>query len=136
VKFCQDHWDRLRRAIDQRGLSPLIHQGGEAIAEAQMRELQGIDTAGDFDPLMSAHWAIAGNASQAMERGGANPLYLLTSGPEDPVDPALLKRAASRGIVIEGPVTWPRCPLCYVNLAHRLTCFDPKCEGDRVAAFD
>lgn len=71
MKFCEKHWTELRQAIDTRGLSHLIHQGGEAAASAIERELKGIATKADYDPLMDAHNMIA---AQALRVGG---LYLM-----------------------------------------------------------
>jgi hypothetical protein len=25
------------------------------------------------------------------------------------------------------PLTWPRCPLCYIGIAHELTCTETRC---------
>lgn len=60
MQFCQDHWDALRKAIDDRGLSGLVAKSGEAAAESMARQIEGTDTPSDFDPLMWAHWAISG----------------------------------------------------------------------------
>jgi len=71
MKSCTSHWDELRQAIDQRGLSGLIAGSGEKVCEAIARQLEGIVEPGDFDPLMSANWAIM---SAALQCGG---LYLM-----------------------------------------------------------
>ncbi|MFN3387483.1 MAG: hypothetical protein ACK40O_01015 [Allosphingosinicella sp.] len=60
MKYCQEHWDALVAAVQARGMWHLVAQGGEAAAEAMVRELEGRAAPGDWDPLMSAHWAIAG----------------------------------------------------------------------------
>jgi hypothetical protein len=73
------------------------------------RQLEGEDTIDSFEPLLMAHNAIAGNAMTTIERAGGNPLYLLSVGPEDPVEGHPGR-------------TWPRCPLCYLGLAHELNC--------------
>lgn len=62
VKFCARHWDMLRQALDERGLTPLVAtSGAEAAARAQA-ELAGTATDATYDPLMACHWAIAGRA--------------------------------------------------------------------------
>lgn len=71
MKICQAHWDALRAAIDERGLSHLIAADGRKPAEAIVRELEGHPEPRDWDPLMSANWAIH---SQALQCGG---LYLM-----------------------------------------------------------
>lgn len=60
MKFCRPHWDALRKAIDERGLSHLVAKSGDVATERMVREVQGGASPADFDPLMSAHWAIAG----------------------------------------------------------------------------
>lgn len=59
MKFCADHWAQLRAAIDARGLTPFVPQGGE---EAARRMAEGGEGRGGFDPLMGAHNAIVSNA--------------------------------------------------------------------------
>lgn len=119
MKFCQDHWDRLRAAIEERGLGHLVAADGETAAAQQVAEIErGSQDVTTFDPLMSAHWAIASNALSTIEQAGGAPLYLMTEGPEDPVE----------GIPGGEGKTWPRCPLCYLGLAHELTCKDERCK--------
>lgn len=72
MKMCQQHWVALRAAIDARGLSHLIAKNGEAAVEKTLGELQGQAESETYDPLLSAYFAIMGNA---LEMGG---MYLLT----------------------------------------------------------
>ena len=91
MKFCQDHWDRLRKAIEDRGLSDLIAPDG-ATAAAQLADQieSGGMTPVNYDPLMAAHWAIVSNVGAL-----ADGLVLTLMMPnEDGSD---------------------RCPLCYAN---------------------
>jgi hypothetical protein len=122
VQFCQDHWDRLRAAIDARGLSALVPETGEQAAANLTAELAHGRTVDTFDPLMSAMFAIFSNAMDAIARAGGSPLYLMGDGPEDPVE--------GYGLIHAGK-TWPRCPLCYLGLAHELTCADLLCKLPR-----
>lgn len=128
MKFCQDHWDALRAKIEERGLAGLVAPSGVIAAEQQKdqfeRALSGEQeaTPANFDPLMSAHWAIASNAMSTI-----SPLYLMADGDEDPVE--------GFGQKGEGR-TWPRCPLCYLNLAHELTCKDARCTLDEKRGYD
>lgn len=121
MRFCQDHWDRLRAAIDERGLSHLIASDGrlaiEQLADQLQRAQEGEEPVSpvNYDPLMAAHWSIVNNV---MAQLGPNALYLMSGGPEDPVE--------GYGPKYEGR-TWPRCPLCYINLAHEVSCKEENC---------
>jgi len=77
MQFCQPHWDKLRKAIEDRGMSHLIAKDGQTALENTVADLdaakQGVDPPKEtFDPLMSSFWAIN---SRALECGG---LYLMT----------------------------------------------------------
>jgi hypothetical protein len=130
VRFCEDHWERLRVAIEDRGLAHLIAPDGAVAAEQMADQLKRAaageepGTAVNYDPLMAAHWAIANNV---MTQLGSNSLYLMGGGPEDPV--------TGHGPKYDGR-TWPRCPLCYINLAHEVSCTDPACTLDKEHGYD
>lgn len=124
MNICQDHWDRLREAIKDRGLDHLVAPDGEiAVAQVKAELEAGEQTPTSYDPLMGAYWAIASNAGQTIRESGGNPLYSMMSGDEEPVE---LPGGEGR--------TWPRCVLCYLNLAHELTC--DGCELPKVGGFD
>src|SRR5262245_47590629 len=128
MKFCQGHWDRLRQKIDDRGLTHLIAKSGEVAVSQMAQQLQERkDSRETFDPLMAAHWAIAGNVNEFLARAGMNPLYLLGGGDED--------RVEGFGSKYEGR-TWPRCPLCYINLAHEVSCTNPGCFMPKENGYD
>jgi hypothetical protein len=55
MKYCQPHWDQLRRAIESRGMAHLIAKSGEQAAMRIEEELIGQATKHTFDPLMAAH---------------------------------------------------------------------------------
>jgi len=78
MMMCQEHWDRLRRAIDERGLSHLIARDSKRALEALTKEAEGTAGPNDYDPFMAANWAIM---SQALKCGG---LYLMEDGPDGP----------------------------------------------------
>jgi hypothetical protein len=122
MNLCQDHWDRLRAAIDKRGLSHLIAQGGEEAAKRTKQELeQGAGSKETFDPLMFAFFAIGANVMDTISKAGGDPLYLMTPGPEDPVEISGYEER-----------TWPKCGLCYLGLGHEMTCRGcsmPKVDG-------
>jgi hypothetical protein len=65
MKFCTEHWDKLRTAIDERGLGQLVAKSGEAAAQQIAAQLNGSEDAKDYDPLMAAYWAITANSIKA-----------------------------------------------------------------------
>ena len=67
MRFCQTHWDRLRAAIDQRGLTPLVSQDGKAAAQRMAEEIEGTASDVSYDPLLDAHNMIS---HRALELGG------------------------------------------------------------------
>lgn len=71
MRMCQSHWDQLRKAIDDRGLSGLVAQSGGKAIENLQSELEEGRTKRNFDPLMAANLAIWSNA---LDMGG---LYLM-----------------------------------------------------------
>lgn len=129
MRFCQDHWDRLRAAIEERGLAHLIAPDGDTAAAMVASELERGQQPTNYDPLMAAHWAIASNVMDLISNAGGNPLYLM-GGPDAPEDPVRGYGAEYQGR------TWPRCPLCYVNLAHEMTCDDARCTLAKVGGYD
>jgi hypothetical protein len=66
LKICDDHWKKLRAAIELRGLSHLVIGSPEKavnVLAAQASDSQGFkDT---YDPLMAANFAIWNNALEA-----------------------------------------------------------------------
>lgn len=130
MQFCQAHWGRLRTAISERGLSHLVAPDGRTammqIADQLERTQTGEEqiTPVNYDPLMSAHWAIVNNVMAIL---GSSALYLMSGGPEDPVK--------GYGSAYDGR-TWPRCPLCYINLAHEVSCEEADCQLDKQQGYD
>lgn len=55
MKFCTEHWEALRTAIDARGMGELVARSGEEAVEYLKREVEGEATVFDFDPLMGCH---------------------------------------------------------------------------------
>jgi hypothetical protein len=64
MKFCMPHWDRLQKAIEEKGMKHLIHASAEAAHESVIRQLEGHEDKTDFDPLLNATWAIYGQFIQ------------------------------------------------------------------------
>ena len=99
MKFCEDHWNKLRAEIKNLGMGSLVAKSGEEIMAKQIEELTGSASKSTFDPLMAAHNLIF---SQALQTAG---LDLLVQN-EDGTD---------------------RCPLCYLQTAHLAACKEPGC---------
>jgi len=72
MKFCQDHWNKLKQAIEERGLMHLVAPDSQTAMENIKEELAGTNTIENYDPLMNATHMIYG---RAIECGG---LYLMT----------------------------------------------------------
>jgi hypothetical protein len=133
MRFCDDHWSRLREKVDAAGLSEFIAKDGVDAARRQQQQFDEVAaalnagesespvTAETFDPLMGAHWAIVTNAMQMLDRGGLDPLHLLGANGTEPLPTDLLERGLKLGRR-PTPATFPECPLCYLNLLHWLTC--------------
>lgn len=118
VRMCMPHWERLRVAIADRGLSALVAESGEQAARNLASEVEDGPSIDNFDPLMSAHNAIAANAMDTLGSIGANPLMLLTSDPDHPEY---------------------ECPICCLNALsaeHDATCTEPSCQKPKGLTFD
>lgn len=102
MEFCTEHWDALKEAIDERGLSHLIAKDGERAVVNLQEELDSGLTIKNFDPLMSSHWAIVSNVFDAV---GLDLMLPDEDGEE-------------------------RCPLCFMNECHALYCEDENCERE------
>lgn len=70
MKFCDNHWAELRKAIEDRGLGQYINTA-EGLATQFELDMQGRGKENIVDPLMLSFGMIA---EAALERGG---LYLL-----------------------------------------------------------
>ena len=103
---CQDHWDRMRRAIDDRGLGALVPDSGELAREVVARELAGERSIDTFDPLMNAFFMIM---SKTLEYFGP---WVLAAADEH--------RSG--------------CLLCFMNEKHEHEC--KGCDLPTVKAFD
>lgn len=72
MRICEKHWDMLRTAIDERGLSKFVSRDGQAAAEKIKAQMQRQAPEETFDPLLAANISIWSNA---LEIGG---MYLLS----------------------------------------------------------
>jgi hypothetical protein len=58
MKLCQSCWDKLKAAIEQRGMLHLVAKSGEAASKQLAAQLSGGVSADNYDPLMAANFAI------------------------------------------------------------------------------
>ena len=72
MRICQDHWDKLKAAIKDRGLDHLVAKSGEeAAAMIAMITARLSGDKSQYDPLVDCHWMIS---RKGLEEGG---LYLM-----------------------------------------------------------
>lgn len=118
----------LRAAISARGLDSLVAPDGETAAAQLKHQLENEkSTKTNYDPLMSAMFAISGNAADLVKSAGGNPLYIMVRGAEEtPIE----------GIPGYEGRTWPYCPLCYINLVHEIYCQGAPCLLDKKRGYD
>jgi hypothetical protein len=90
MQFCQKHWDALKQAILTRGMGDYVSATGKEIFDREVANLEKPVSLETFDPLMAAHWMIAGNAMGELKRMGANPLLLMVHEPGSPCCPICL----------------------------------------------
>jgi hypothetical protein len=69
--ICQEHWDMLRKAIDDRGLTRFVAKSGKEAFQNTINELDGKEGPEDYDPLMSCNWMIM---AEAIRIGGVEVL--------------------------------------------------------------
>lgn len=116
MNMCQGCWDKLREAIDKRGLSSLVSDSGEKAAEIIARAANGEpESIDNFDPLLNAWGSICSNGMEAIQRIGGNPMIIM----------------APPGAPVDELGDWPRCVICYLNWVmdkHDETCTDPNCQ--------
>lgn len=77
MNMCQVHWNSLRKAIDDRGLSKFVANDGPQLIEHLTRDINGSNTLLDFEPLVGSSMAIA---NLAMSIGG---LALMTPNEDE-----------------------------------------------------
>lgn len=118
MKFCQNHWDKLRAAIEAQGLDSMVPKSGEEACNRMVKQLQGNEVLNNYDPLMAAHNAILSNAMDTLRYIGGNPFFMMAEHRDHP--------------------EW-ECPICYLNWLseeHDRTCIEPDCKKPRGLKFD
>lgn len=98
MKFCQDHWDKLKTALTDLGLGAFVANSEDELGRklsAQADAPGGVPAKGTFDPLLNAFMAIT---SRALEVCGLGLMIeLQTPGNSE-------------------------CPLCFMQHHHELGC--------------
>ncbi len=94
MKICQEHWDKLKEAIEARGLGHLV-AGSGATAAVITGQLSGSD---EYDPLIAANFAIWNNALEAfglsmMYEDAPCPLCLMDKHAAECVEPDCAKNS-------------------------------------------
>ncbi len=130
MQFCQRHWDMMRAAVEARGMTPLVASNGAYAMANLISEVKEGPKLDNFDPLMAMHWNISINLMEKLGKGG---LYLLTNYPEDPIDTSGFSENLKRKY--DGK-TWPRCPICYCNISHEISCRETRCALKRENGWD
>lgn len=74
MQACKEHWEQLKKAIEEKGLSNLVSKDGKQVVERIKKELNNEHTIAD--PLLNAWMAIVNNAL------GAGGVYLLQKDEE------------------------------------------------------
>lgn len=98
VRFCADHWERLKDAVRQAGLWSLVAENGEQGARNIQSQLSEGLTVDNFDPLIMAHNAIFGYALEMTQaQYDQNPQMFMADSAEHP--------------------EWA-CPICALNWCH------------------
>lgn len=119
----------LKAAIEERDLMGLVAPDGEtAVAQLAHQFDAGEAKPTNYDPLMSAMFAISGNAADLVKAMGGNALYVMVRTAEE--------EAPVEGFPGYEGRTWPYCPLCHINLAHEIMCPHETCGMDRERGYD
>lgn len=119
----------LKAAITARGLDSLVAPDGETAVAQLTNQLESEgSTPTNYDPLMSAMFAISGNAADLVKSMGGNALYVMVRTAEE--------EAPVEGFPGYEGRTWPYCPLCHINLAHEIMCPHESCGMDRERGYD
>jgi hypothetical protein len=58
MKLCQSCWDKLKDAIESRGMMALVAKNGEIACKQVSAQIHGDTSTHNYDPLMSANFAI------------------------------------------------------------------------------
>ena len=98
MKFCQNHWNLLRKAIEDRGMEHLVAKSGEECVQKLVDDIEQPNKS-TFDPLMGSHNMILFRA-------------LRDYGLE---------------IMMQNEDGSDRCPICFLDSKHKEKCVAPGC---------
>jgi len=79
MNWCQPHWNKLRQAIDTRGLSSFGAQTGEEAAKEIADELEGKQP--PFDPLMGSWTHLNSTMLESLTKQGRASVELMMTCP-------------------------------------------------------
>jgi len=106
MQICEDHWDKLRQAIHDRGLSHLVSRDGDEVANRMKAELEGRASVFTWDPLLDVNNRIM---CRALEVGGLAMLHPKEDGkPRCPICHAMEHSGEPKGTEkhwIQGPAS-------------------------------
>lgn len=102
LKFCPDHWQKLRHEVESRGLGKLV--AGDAVEASRRATAWPLaQTIANFEPAIGAQMLILENVVKA-------------------VGPRVLQPNPATGE--------PYCPVCELAATHKVKCLDPACAFD------
>lgn len=58
MKICQNHWDRLRQAVEDRGIGHLGARDAQSAFGNMVTDLEGRSAENNCDPLMACNYMI------------------------------------------------------------------------------
>ena len=64
MNWCQEHWDKLKQVIDDKGMTQFIPDSGEEAVTNMKKEIEGEDV--PFDPLMGSYWRINNKMAESL----------------------------------------------------------------------
>lgn len=79
MNWCKEHWDRLREAIDTRGLSGFVAKDGYEAAANMAKDLEGQEP--PFDPLMGCWVRLNHKMLESLKNQGRVDLRLVLMCP-------------------------------------------------------
>lgn len=110
MKMCAEHWQKLRAAIEVRGLSHLVARSGAEAVQNTVLELEGREAEAYFDPLMAVHnmiWSAClsalGLGLMMVDEQGNHLCPLCTILPDYPPIPEGHRYKSKESYFIDGP---------------------------------
>jgi hypothetical protein len=73
MNISKEHWDKLRVAIQNKGIGGLVSESGPEAIQKLAREAKDGPSVDSFDPLMAAYLSIGQNGMRFIGEVGGNP---------------------------------------------------------------